>query len=217
MGLPRKQSNEHVIFLSGDVELEGLLSVPLACDVRPGVVVCHPHPLYGGDLYNNVVAGVGAVLADAGYVVLRFNFRGVHHSGGSYAGGVGEVDDALSALRFLTEHERVDSGRLALAGYSFGAWIGVKAALKYSALTSLVCISPPLNVYDFDAVEQLQLPIMLASGEDDHLCSPPALANLYHKIKSRKELCIIPGGDHFLAGYEPRIGESILRFLACHL
>lgn len=212
-----EQRNEHVFFSNGGLELEGVVSIPAGYSVRPGVVVCHPHPLYGGDLYNNVVGGVAATLVDAGYAVLRFNFRGVHQSEGCYGGGVGEVDDALSAVRYLAEREFVDPENVALAGYSFGAWIGLKAALRSTSLRALVEISPPLSVYDFGAVGEVQVPILLASGEDDHLCRPEALESLYHMIKSPKECCVFPDSDHFFAGCEARLGECVQRFLSCHL
>lgn len=208
---------EHVFFSSGPLELEGVVSIPTGDSTRPGVIVCHPHPLYGGDMYNNVVTGVAAALADGGCVVLRFNFRGVSQSEGRYAEGVGEVDDAIAAARYLSEQKYVSQGKLASVGYSFGAWIGLKAASKYPNIRAAVAISPPLSVYDFSIVAELEIPILVVSGGDDHLCPAEALDSMYDNIKSPKERSIFKGVDHFFQDSELKLGECVRKFLCCHL
>src|SRR5438093_13365536 len=113
-------------FASGVLTLEGALNLPERTPA-PGIVVCHPHPMYGGDMHNNVVDAVCQTAAADGIVALRFNFRGAGGSEGSYDYGVGEQDDVGAALAYLRELPEVDGARVALAGYSFGAAIALQA------------------------------------------------------------------------------------------
>ena len=112
---------ERITFLSEEYEIEGLLNQR---DEKKGVVVTHPHPLYGGDMNNMVVESIVHVYYMKGYSTLKFNFRGVGRSQGTYDNGLGEQKDVLSALSFLADMgmERID-----LAGYSFGAWVNAHA------------------------------------------------------------------------------------------
>src|SRR5438093_5275897 len=108
-------------------KLEALLHFPEQM-LAPGVVVCHPHPMYGGDMHNNVVDAVCETAVTEGIAALRFNFRGIGASEGRYDNGVGEQDDVRAALAYLRELPEVDSARVALAGYSFGAAVALQAA-----------------------------------------------------------------------------------------
>ena len=110
----------------GDVgSLEGDLYLPNSDVKLPGVVVCHPHPMMGGDMYNNVVSAMCKSLFDLGIVSLRFNFRGVGDSAGTHDKGIGELSDAKAAVTFLSALPEVDEERIGLAGYSFGAGIAI--------------------------------------------------------------------------------------------
>ena len=104
-----------------DFTLEGKWFCPEGDGPFPVVVICHPHPLYGGNLRNNVVRAVYRELARLSVAVLRFNFRGVGTSGGSHSGGVSEVKDVQAAIKFALSRPEVDPEKLGLAGYSFGA------------------------------------------------------------------------------------------------
>src|SRR2546428_12194195 len=106
------------VAVARDIVLEGRLAVPAGA--RAGVVICHPHPLYGGDMDNPVVVRVQQVCAELGLATLRFNFRGVGGSSGTHGGGVGEQDDARAALDALAR--AAGTGPLAVRGHSVGAW-----------------------------------------------------------------------------------------------
>ncbi|HJX69980.1 MAG TPA: hypothetical protein VJ441_02685, partial [Dehalococcoidia bacterium] len=95
----------------------------------PAVAVCHPHPLYGGDMHNNIVLAICSALAEASIAAFRFNFRGVGRSQGAFAEGVGAQEDVKAALAFLTPSSKVDSQRVGLAGYSFGTRVALPVAL----------------------------------------------------------------------------------------
>src|ERR1700719_3146739 len=110
-----------VSFRSGDLTLEGLLANPGGG--APAAVVCHPHPMYGGSMYNNVVERILAAMWQAGYATLRFNFRGVGASDGEHDGGRGEVDDAAAAMTYLRSQPGVARSGAVMAGYSFGAMV----------------------------------------------------------------------------------------------
>lgn len=112
-----------VTLQAGGLLLEGCLELPQGTGPVPGVVLCHPHPLYGGDMENNVIVAVGRALVRSGLAALRFNFRGVGRSQGEFAGGVGEQEDARAALSFLATRPEIDPARLGIAGYSFGGWL----------------------------------------------------------------------------------------------
>src|SRR5271170_1163538 len=114
-------SEIQVSFRSGDLTLEGLFANPGAN--APAVVVCHPHPLYGGSMHNNVVEAILAAMWQAGYATLRFNFRGVGVSEGEHEGGPGEADDAAAAMSFLLAQPGVRKENAAMTGYSFGAMV----------------------------------------------------------------------------------------------
>jgi alpha/beta superfamily hydrolase len=122
-------SQDHVRFSASGVVLEGIFERPKGEAPFPAVAVCHPHPLYGGDMHNNVVSVICQALAQESIATLRFNFRGVGRSEGSHEEGIGEQDDVSAALDFLESREGIDRGRIGLAGYSFGTKVAMPVAL----------------------------------------------------------------------------------------
>src|SRR5215813_1539315 len=142
--------------VGGDVILEGHLAVPAAATA--GVVICHPHPLYGGDMDNPVVVRAQEVCAELGLATLRFNFRGVGASGGVHAGGVGEQDDAAAALDTLAK--AIGGGALAIAGYSFGSRIAALVGSRDGRVGGMALIAPPLAMADFGFLEDIRVPTL---------------------------------------------------------
>ncbi len=130
---------------NGDVVLEAELVLPDDGAPFGGVVVCHPHPQYGGDMRNNVVVAIIQGLLAQGIAALRFNFRGAGRSTGSYSEGVGERDDALAAFAALREHDAIDPARVAIAGYSFGANIALSLAPYLDEALGVAAVAPPLQ------------------------------------------------------------------------
>src|ERR671922_3090318 len=109
--------SRRTIFTADGVSCEGIITHPDGISQAPGLVICHPHPLYGGDMENNVVRGMAEAFAAAGFVVLRFNFRGVGRSTGHHDEGIGEQEDARAAMEWLMTRSGVDRARVFLAGY----------------------------------------------------------------------------------------------------
>src|SRR5271156_829070 len=128
------KKEERVTFKSSDLTLEGMIASPDGAGPHRAAVVCHPHPLYGGSMYNNVVDAVLEALHARGFATLRFNFRGVGQSEGEFDNGKGEADDAVAAIRFLTAQKGVRADSAVLAGYSFGAMTAVRAAPSVEAV-----------------------------------------------------------------------------------
>ncbi|WAC07131.1 MAG: prolyl oligopeptidase family serine peptidase [Thermodesulfobacteriota bacterium] len=209
-------NHEHIFFKSGGITLEGVLSHPQKSSSCPGVIICHPHPLYGGDMNNNVVLGIKEALETEEFLILRFNFRGVTLSEGKYDEGKGEVDDVIAAVNFLSSHAKVDRNRIFLVGYSFGAWVGLQAALTINALRAVAGIAPPCGLYDFNFLHDNALPILFVRGDHDTFCNKKEFEIVFDKIFSSKKKVILPQSDHFFFGREGEIGEEVKRFfLSC--
>src|SRR4030043_1691808 len=121
---------EKVFFPSGGVQLEGLMSINEALSVKGGIILCHPHPQYGGDMHNRVITTALDSAHEEGFSTLRFNFRGVEDSPGSYREGIGEREDVEAAIEFLHSTQKEPNLPLILLGYSLGAWTGIPVALK---------------------------------------------------------------------------------------
>ena len=131
---------------NGDVVLEAELLLPDdASGAVPGVVVCHPHPRYGGDMRNNVVVAIVQGVLSRGFGALRFNFRGAGRSTGTHSKGPGEQEDALAAFAALREHDAIDAEQLALAGYSFGANIALSVAPHLHEAHGIAAVAPPIQ------------------------------------------------------------------------
>jgi uncharacterized protein len=180
----------------GDIELEGRLAPTHAAPLA--VVLCHPHPLMGGDMNSPPIEWLSRALARRGAAVLRFNFRGAGLSGGTHDDGKAEVDDVDAALHFL--HDRVPRARLALAGYSFGALVSARAAARRHDLFALGLIAPPLAL---TALPELAAPVfpgglLAVVGDRDDVCPASALRDWAERCGAELEL--LAGEDHFLAG-----------------
>ena len=186
------------------LNLEGRLALPDS--PIAGVVICHPHPLYGGDMDNPVVVRAQQVCAGLGLATLRFNFRGVGGSGGSHGGGVAEQEDARAALEALAK--AVSGAPLALAGYSFGSRIAALAGCQDSRITGLALIGPPLAMYDFGCLEDARVPTLMVAGSVDPYCPATELARLAGRLPWVTAVSI-EGTDHFFFGKLFPLGQAI--------
>ena len=196
-----------VTFRSGDLTLEGLLANPGGD--APAAVVCHPHPLYGGSMYNNVVDAVLAAMWQAGYATLRFNFRRVGASDGEHDGGPGEVDDAVAAMAFLLAQPGVRKEGAIMAGYSFGAMVAVTAGYARADVARIVAVALPLAMADARIPDDASKPVLLVSGDRDSYSPVAGLQALESKIGGSARLEIIAGADHFFGGHETELSRAI--------
>ncbi len=201
-----------VSFRSGDLTLEGLLANPGGN--APAAVVCHPHPLYGGSMFNNVVDAILAAMWQAGFATLRFNFRGVGASEGEHDGGPGEVDDAVAAMAFLLSQPGVRKEGAVMAGYSFGAMVAVSAGYERAEIARIVAVAIPLAMADARIPEGACKPVLLVSGDRDSYSPVAGLRALRSKIGDSGRLEIVSGTDHFFGGREAELSRVIAAALA---
>lgn len=200
-------AEEQIFFDSEGLKIEGLLE-DLSGD--KGVVVTHPHPLYGGEMHNNVVEGMTQAYREHGYSTLRFNFRGVGKSEGSYEDGKGEQGDVGAALKLLSGQGK---SSIDLAGYSFGAWVNALGAGKLEQARRMVMVSPPVNFVDFDFLKydpKIQLVIV---GNRDDIAGYKGIEKLMPNWNPEATLRIIEGADHFYWGYTDVLKSIISEFL----
>ena len=187
-----------------DLSLEALLALPAS--PTAGVVICHPHPLYGGDMENPVVVRVQEVCSSLGLATLRFNFRGVGASGGTHGEGVGEQEDAIAALDTLAK--AIGSGALAIAGYSFGSRIAALVGNRDSRIAGMALIAPPLAMSDFGFLEDRKIPTLAVAGTRDQYCPPDEFAR-FTAARPWIKTAAIEGADHFFFGKLFPLGEAV--------
>ncbi|MBW2176774.1 MAG: alpha/beta hydrolase, partial [Deltaproteobacteria bacterium] len=153
--------DEKIEFIANGLSIEGMISRGTG---TKGVVITHPHPQYGGDMYNPVVESIGHVYQQKGITTLRFNFRGVGLSDGSYGDGIGEQEDVLAAVACLKK-QGVDD--IDLAGYSFGAWVNAHIEAGAGPISTLIMVSPPVAFMGFDTDITLPRLGLVVSGSRD--------------------------------------------------
>jgi alpha/beta superfamily hydrolase len=191
-------TEERVIINSGKIRLEGLMKMPPG---DRGVVVTHPHPLYGGDMHNNVVEAVCRAYQEKGYGTLRFNFRGVGQSEGGYGEGIGEQDDVVAALDYLSDlgKEEID-----LAGYSFGSWVNALGINRYKKVKRVIMISPPVDLMDFSCLINNPKIRLVITGSEDEIADHRSVKERVTSWNSEATFKVIKGADHF---YSRNIGD----------
>lgn len=200
--------------------LEGLWSDP-GGGLSPAVI-CHPHPAHGGSMHSKVVHTIYRVLSKAGHPSIRFNFRGVGASQGSFSGWDGEVGDVAAAAAFA----RAKTGMTPvwLAGFSFGSWVGSKWALGEPAggVERMILLGVPVdrNVDDraFDHLEaaaRLPGPLLIVQGENDQYGSAASVIALRDRLAARGpvEARIVPGADHFFTGKLHQLEAALTEFM----
>jgi len=198
---------EKIRFLSDGHEIEGRLE---KSSLQKGVVITHPHPLYGGDMHNNVVAAIARVYRQKGYTTLRFNFRGVGNSQGSHGDGVGEQKDVRAAVSYLADLsiEQID-----LAGYSFGAWVNALTIINEPQLENMVMVSPPVAFIDFGPVSDLGSLRLIVTGSRDDMAPPDLIKKFYPAWNAEAQLEVINGADHFYMGYLDKLEAVFAMYL----
>jgi alpha/beta superfamily hydrolase len=208
-----------VFFRAGDLRLEGMFSAASADRPLPGAVICHPHPVYGGTMDNNVVMAVAHALQAADHATLRFNFRGVGQSEGRYADGVGEAEDVRAAIGYLKEKSSGDDAPIILAGYSFGAWVSARVLDGDRSVSHLILVAPPTAMFDFstlvaDTEERARHVIV---GERDQFCDRDALQQVFDRLSEPKTMRVIPHADHFFFGRERALTDAVNEIIADHV
>jgi len=186
--------------------LEALLDRPDG-PVRAAVVFAHPHPQYGGSMHTKVVFQGAKAFARIGCEVLRFNFRGVGQSEGTFDYGDGEMADFRAALDFMAA--RSPGVPIWAAGMSFGAWVALEAGSADPRVTLVVGIAPPVERYEFTAVRSSPKPKFLIHGEGDDLIAVQDVWRFYGELAEPKELVVIDAADHLFDGKASEVADAI--------
>ena len=197
-------TEERIFFNSGELKIEGLLE---RSSGDKGVVVTHPHPLYGGTMHNAVVKGIVRAYRDSGYSTFRFNFRGVERSEGDYDNGIGEQEDVRSAVKTLAA---LESTSIDLAGYSFGAWVNAVGLKTFEEVGRMIMVSPPVGLLNFDGLSADSRVRLVITGEKDEIAPAKAVEEKVPDWNSEATFLIIPDADHFFHGKTDAVEAVIL-------
>jgi uncharacterized protein len=198
---------EKIYIKNESLIIEGLLG---KSSEEKSVVICHPHSLMGGSMYNNVVEALQKAFAAENYSTLRFNFRGVGGSTGAYEEGVGETKDILAVCDHL---KKLGLTKIFFAGYSFGAWVGSKVLEESkNPFVESIFVSPPINYFNFHWHNLSNKINLLICGDCDQFCSLDVLIRKAQKINSPVET--IRGADHFYMGKEKELTDILSQHIA---
>jgi len=200
---------EKISIKSGEILLEGLFD-PSGINGK-GVIITHPHPLYGGNMYNNVVETLVSVFKDRGYSTLRFNFRGAGSSQGHHTeNGEGEMQDVAAAAAFIVEK---GLSPVFLAGYSYGSWVSHSATcrgfLASFPLEGMLMVSPPVDFIGFDR-KSINLELRIISGGYDNLGRPFSVKKVMNDLARTVYFESVEDADHFWVGHEDDLYEKVL-------
>lgn len=191
--------------------IEAIIKEPSA-PVTRAAIVCHPHPLFGGTMHNKVVFRIARAFQDAGFAVLRFNFRGAGQSEGEHDDGLGEQDDLRAAIEFI--EEKYPRAEVWLAGFSFGSSVMLRAAACDERIRAFVAAGVPVSRYDFTGIARCNKPKLFVQGSLDEFGSPQDLEHLFATLDEPRELKIIQGADHFFESHLPELAAAVSAFIA---
>lgn len=201
----------------GDIELfvdlppDSSTAKPAAMKPAAIAVCCHPHPLFGGALTNKVIHTVARNLAASGALTVRFNFRGVGASSGTHDQGQGELRDLLRVAEWARAHQ--PEAPLWLAGFSFGAWMVLRAQSRL-APAALITVAPPVGRWDFSEVKAPLCPWLLLQGTSDELVDAQSALHWARTLQPRVQVKLLDGADHFFHARLHEVADAVRDFIA---
>jgi alpha/beta superfamily hydrolase len=204
-----------VILTGGAGRLEGSYS-PGKVDNAPIALILHPHPKAGGNMNNAVTVQLYRVFMKRGFAVLRFNFRGVGKSQGEFDSGIGELADAASALDWL-QTTNPSASQCWVAGYQFGAWIGMQLLMRRPETDGFISVSPPTNVYDFSFLAPCPASGLFLHGSNDGVATPQEVERVVAKLRTQKGISIayelVDGASHYWTDHLNDVEERVAHYL----
>ena len=200
-----------VYFASRCGDLEGLFYTGV---IEQGVVITHPHPQYGGDMYSPVVEAIAAAYRKLGFTTLRFNFRGAGNSAGHYDQGIGERADVEAAVSFLCDR---GLKTVHLSGYSFGAWVNAMALQCGLAVDGMTMVAPPVAFIEFEERLRLRPLSAVVAGSRDEIAPPALIRPLMGQWNPDARIDIIDGADHFFFGFLDQVTRKLVQCLSGRL
>ena len=175
------------------------------------VVICHPHPVHGGTMDNKVVTTLMRTYRDLGIHVLRFNFRGVGGSAGSFDNAIGEVEDLGAVVDWAAQ--QMPGASLLLAGFSFGSSIAAQVSYQVPALQHLTLVAPPVERYPYDRDGQFPCALAVIQGDKDERVIADGVYKWASGLHSPAELLRYPDAGHFFHGYLTRMKSDLAEIL----
>ncbi|HVM77610.1 MAG TPA: alpha/beta hydrolase [Stellaceae bacterium] len=182
----------------------------------PVALLLHPHPQHAGTMNNKVVYTLYHAFVRQGFSALRFNFRGVGRSQGSFARGEGELSDAASALDWLQTYNP-NAAACWIGGFSFGAWIGMQLLMRRPEIDGFISIAPPANLYDFGFLAPCPSSGLIIHGDKDPLVPLESVQKLINKLMHQRDITIdfrlVKGADHFFQSRLEELDEEVEDYL----
>lgn len=182
----------------------------------PIALFLHPHPQHGGTMNNKLVFALYHIFARRGFSVLRFNFRGVGRSQGSFDRGEGELSDAASALDWMQGYNP-NARACWVAGFSFGAWVGMQLLMRRPEISGFISVSPPANMYDFTFLAPCPASGLMVQGLADDVVPEPSVAQLVERLAKQRNVVItyetIEGANHFYQEKQDVLERTVLDYL----
>ena len=202
-------------FQSHGLALDGVITTPEGLAPSfPGAVLCHPHPALGGNMDNPVIMALARHLDGAGIATMRFNFRGVGTSQGTFSQGAEEAQDVRAALDLFRGWPDTNSRRMALAGYSFGSQVILRGLGGLKKAKAIVLLSPPISSFVHSFIGKDPRPKLFLVGERDRLVRAQALQEQVAAFPSPGIMEVMPGADHSWRGHEEEVAQRVAGFLA---
>ena len=205
-----------VVFNGPAGRIEGRYHKSYNTDDAPLALILHPHPQYGGTMNNKVVYALYRCFMDLGFNVLRFNFRGVGLSQGSFDNGEGELSDAAAAMDWL-QMQHPNSREYWVAGFSFGALIGMQLLMRRPELSGFVSVSPPADSDEFGFLAPCPVSGLILHGTKDDVVEPQSVLKLANKLNRQKgievEMKMMEGCDHFFSGQLPEFCQNVKEYI----
>jgi uncharacterized protein len=212
---PKERTMPEVIFNGADGRLEGRYHHGKS-GTAPLAVILHPHPLHGGTMNNKIVYDLFQVFARRGFSTLRFNFRGVGRSQGSFDHGQGELRDAAAALDWMQSYSP-NSSSCWVAGISFGAWIGMQLLMRRPEIHGFISVALPANMYDFSFLAPCPSSGLMVHGGNDVVVPTESVSKLVQKLQQQRgikiDLDVVPEADHFFGGHLDLLVAAVDRYL----
>jgi alpha/beta superfamily hydrolase len=209
---------QSIAFKGHKLTLEGILTLPTDLPGPfPGVVICHGHPLFGENMESNLMQVLCRALDGDGIATLRFNFRGVGGSGGSFDRGVGEQEDLHAAITTLKKWPGVKGNRIGMAGVSFGAVVLLDILAKVKGVEALAAVSPTISGVRRSRFDKFKGAKLLMAGDKDLLVPSEELSNVVTELSLVPEYIVVPGADHAWAGHEDHMAARVVKFMATAL
>jgi alpha/beta superfamily hydrolase len=170
-------------------------------------ILCHPHPVHGGSMNNKVITTLMRAYRDLGISVVRFNFRGVGKSAGSFDNGVGEVEDVLAVVAWA--QQQFPQAQLLLAGFSFGSAMAAQASYRLSDVQHLLLIAPPVERYAYDREGRFSCPVAVVIGGADELVKVAGVRYWVAQLQPPARFAEYPEAGHFFHGYLSQLKNDV--------